>query len=194
LSKHGDVRVFGSYELDLMVWPEIDIWITNRQFEPPMAWDIVKDLSQVVSPTIVFVGNQVDHALGISPVKAVTVDFRFKHRDTHWKLDMGISTGEEPVKAFAFHDAVKQKLTPATRALIQTIKERTVDSPKYLKGKWGFSSQANTFRSFDIYLAVLRDGVSTPQEFAQYLLQTRGIDARQELSSAPNSHLVGSPR
>jgi hypothetical protein len=184
LSKHGDARIFGSYELDLMAWPEIDIWITNPDFRPPMAWDIVKDLSQVASPTFVFVANQVDHALGMSPTKAVTVDYRFKHRDTHWKLDIGISTGEEPVKAFAFHDTVKEKLTPATRALIKTIKERTVDSPKYLKGKWGFTSQANTFRSFDIYLAVLRDGVKTPQEFAHYLWEQRGIDVRADFVRA----------
>jgi hypothetical protein len=80
---------------------------------------------------------------------------------------------------------VRETLTPATRSLIKEIKERTVESPKYLKAKWGFTTQANTFRSLDIYLAVLRDGVRSPQEFAQYLLQERGIDARAELGASP---------
>jgi hypothetical protein len=183
LASHGDVRVFGSYELNLMAWPEIDIWVTNPRFRPAMAWDVIKDLSESVPPTVVFVANQIDHALGMSPLKAVTVDYRLKHREIHWKLDIGLSTGTEPVIAFAFHDTIKEKLTPAARRLIKTIKERTVESPKYFKGKWGFTTQANTFRSFDIYLAVLRDGVTTPQEFAQYLWERRGIDIRAQFTN-----------
>jgi hypothetical protein len=126
-------------------------------------------------------------------LKAVTVDYRLKHRDTHWKLDIGLSTGKEPVTAFEFHDFIKEQLSPTTRSLIKTIKERTVESPKYFKGKWGFTSQANTFRSFDIYLAILRDGVRTPEEFAQYLWEQRRIDARAELGALAAQSSVNAP-
>jgi hypothetical protein len=92
LSKHGDVRVFGSYELDLMVWPEIDVYVINPQFHPPMAWDIVKDLSQVVPPTVVFVANQIDHALGLTPVKSVAVDYRLSFQTSRHALKAGPRT------------------------------------------------------------------------------------------------------
>jgi hypothetical protein len=47
--------------------------------------------------------------------------------------------------------------------------------------RW-FTDAEGNFSCYDIYTAVLRDGVASPPEFAQYLWETRGIDVRAELA------------
>jgi hypothetical protein len=188
LSKHGEVRFFGSYALDLMAWPEIDVYVLNPDFRPPMTWDVLKDLSEAVAPTVVFVGNQIDHRLAINQCDGVMmVDFRFKHRETHWKMDISLSAGKQQNDAFPIHNTIKERLTPESSSLIRKIKELCVDSPRYLKSKWGFTSTEKNFWSYHVYTAVLRDGVSSPEEFAKYLLETRGIDLRTDFAVAGRS-------
>lgn len=182
LAKYGEVWLFGSYDYDLMVWPEIDIRVANPHFTPAIMWNVAKDLSSVVKPTIVFIANQMDHSFGWSPEDAVIMDYRFKHRDEHWKLDISFTKCDAGPDAFPLHPIVKARLTPSTHALIRCIKERLITSPRYLKSRWGFTDAEGNFSSYHIYTAVLRDGVTSPQEFVQYLWETRGIDVSAEFA------------
>lgn len=92
LGKYGDVHLHGSYKLDLMTWPEIDIWILSDDFQSSMAWDIIKDLANAVPPTHVHVINQFDHQLGRTPPDCISIDYRFLHEQVEWKLDICASS------------------------------------------------------------------------------------------------------
>jgi len=71
LERYGDVFLHGSYQMGLMTWPEIDVWLLNDEFRSQQAWDIVGELAKTVSPTHIHVINQLDHDLGRTPPDAI---------------------------------------------------------------------------------------------------------------------------
>ena len=92
LQRHGDLRLHGAYEMDLMTWPEIDVWIFNDAFASADAWKLVGALAEVAPPTHVHVINQLDHDLGKTPPDCVSIDYRFRYGDLQWKLDICIGS------------------------------------------------------------------------------------------------------
>lgn len=194
LDKYGEVRLHGAYEMDLMTWPEVDVWVLNDEFQASMTWDMIGDLARTASPTHVHVINQIDHALEMTPPYSVSVDYRFYHRGMEWKLDVCAGSHQRHAGDLEYLDHVRPQLTPEKREAILALKHLAAASSAYRKSRWRYTSGRHQFVGIDIYRAVLVDGIRSPAEFAAYLWQHRGIDVSHDFGVLPGSiSIIASP-
>lgn len=194
LRKFGEVRLHGAYEMDLMTWPEIDVWLLNSDVKSEMTWQMIGDLACVVPPTHVHVVNQLDHSLSMTPPDSITIDYRFIWRNVEWKLDICVGSYQRHIGGLAYLDQVKPQLMPEKREAILAIKQLATASPVYRKSRWKYVNGRSQFKSIDIYRAVLVDGVRTPREFADYLWRHARIEVSQDFGLQPGTFsIVASP-
>jgi hypothetical protein len=162
LSRIGSVRQIGSSTLGLMVWRDVDLAISGPTVTIERALDTMRPL--FLHPRV----RQVRYLneTGASTPTGVAVDERWYFQvfiDTRagdeWKLDLSFWLGEE-LHSEPVHEAIARELTPETRLAILWIKDRWHRLPSYRQ----------TVSSTDIYDAVLRHGIRTPEQFNRYLL------------------------
>ncbi|MBX3427570.1 MAG: hypothetical protein KF688_17960 [Pirellulales bacterium] len=194
LQRHGDLRLHGAYEMDLMTWPEIDVWIFNDAFASADAWKLVGALAEVAPPTHVHVINQLDHDLGKTPPDCVSIDYRFRYGDLQWKLDICIGSAARHEPGLEYLKHVVPQLTSEKRAAILAIKELAMRSRWYRKSRWYYAQGQKQMIGVDIYRAVLFEGVQTPAEFVNFIWQHKGIDISADFGLPPGAFsIVASP-
>lgn len=76
-----------------------------------------------------------------------------------WRVDLSIWLYDDHAHVTAFHEALRERLTPAQRRTILEIKDVWHRRPEY----------PDEVSGFEIYTAVLEHGVGTPEEFGAWL-------------------------
>lgn len=169
LSPLGSPVLLGSAALGLMVWPDIDVTIACPGLTIDQALETMHPV--YIHPQIkrVRYRNEAGH---FNPT-GLELDDRYyfgvyyhASTGTEWKIDVSFwtSVGEHPEP---FHEVIVKQLTEETRLAILWIKDVWYRLPTY----------RNQVYSVDIYDAVLSQGVRTPDEFDEYLIE-RGKPAR----------------
>lgn len=159
LEPAGRVRVVGSLELGLMVWPDIDLEIITSG--PPEAEAVLDVLRELVLVSGIRKINYADHRA--SPVsgipRGIYLGPDIDHRDLQWQVDLWFIDAEQAAVQQRLTTSIKNRLDDASRRRILQIKQVAAASEKYHRG----------VSSVDIYRAVLEEDVSSISGFVTYL-------------------------
>ena len=168
LRSYGKVHYTGSYALDLMAWPDIDI--TMMLDGDPYSFDTFfkmgKDLARVEGVDKIEYWNSLNwdvHNLPKGLYWGVRLD---THQwDVPWKIDVWATNETEFRRNQELMKRLSDEMTPEARKLIVEIKHSVI-TPE------GRTPQGS---GYYIYEAVLFKGLRTPREIREYV-KSHGID------------------
>ena len=162
-SAFGTTRVIGSYALDTMTWPDIDISMNlpNEQ-NVELFFELAKRIATKFEITRMSYSNHFirnfpgfDHGLywGI----------RLHYAEREWKIDLWGYDDTDYQKHIADAEALHRQLQQTDRVAILRIKHVICQHPDY---------RGNVYNSMAIYRAVLEDKVESVDEFKAWLEKT----------------------
>jgi len=164
LARYGTPVVLGSYVFDTMTWADLDLYLIcdapdagdffelAKEIENCLKTDWMKYLNNMAGkwpdlPRGLYWGVQTSH--GVPRLWNIDI----------WRL--GPTVAQEHLE---FQAALQDRITPECRQAILQIKSHFCIHPKYGRG----------FAGFDVYKAVLNDGVQSVAEFER-VLREKGI-------------------
>ncbi len=163
LSCFGNVLLTGSYSYDLMTWRDIDLCLAVEKPTPKLMLKIGTKLLNNKNVATMYYRNE--YVLGTpGNPKAIfwCIELKDKKRK-RWKIDILVSEKKTVEKVIKPGILLRKKLTPELRGKILALKG-------ILSQKKGYRS---TFRSTDIYKAVIDDNVSSISEWTKWLSEKR---------------------
>lgn len=168
LSKYGTPTLIGSTALGLMVWRDIDIEVTIKDFTK-------EELVKIISAIFISAGYRIDvcminnyeklnanlplgYYLGLKYFGDISPEEAVGSNEKIWKIDIWFLT-EGNLRGKIKTEELQSKLTEGKRRAILEIKDAVAKNPKYRK----------EIKSMDIYIAVLDKGIKNLEEFEKYL-------------------------
>lgn len=171
LSEYGEVKIAGSYSLDVMLRPDIDVYVVVEKHD----WDKVVDLqSQIIKKKyfrdVYFIDwlNFENKQAGmvaewIPSIKGYYFATVIPVEDQRWKMDIWLITKEYD-KSAELTDHFKNLLkgsNESKKLAILEIKNAMRQGKKYIEGVDGKL----------IYNAVLENGITDVESFKEFLLK-----------------------
>ena len=156
LSRRGKVTFTGSYFLDVMVYPDVDLWMPKVSQEEifhmaaeiaasPLVWQVVFEKSKDPNlPGGLYLKARVDYGDWSRP----------------WKIDIWSIEQALLEKKMDEMEHFQRKLTPELRQQIILYKDSLLTS----------EGRTPMYSGYFIYKAFLDEGLSDPQEVTQYLV------------------------
>ena len=160
LRSFGTTRVIGSYALDTMTWPDIDISMNlpNEQ-NVELFFEIAKRIATKFEITKMSYSNHFirgfpgyDHGLYWGT--------QLRYAEREWKIDLWGYNDTDYQTHIAEFDRLHEQLRQADHVAILRIKHVICQHPDY---------RGNVYNSMAIYRAVLEDKVETVDEFNAWL-------------------------
>jgi hypothetical protein len=159
LKNYGTPHITGSYELDLMTWRDLDIYIESNQITEENFFELGKELMQLLQPVKMnFRNERITKTKGL-PNGLYWGIYLGNERAGDWKIDIWAVDSKELELLKDYCSNIKARLNKANSKTILEIKSLCWKNPLYRK----------SFTSSDIYSAVLDHGISNFEEFQQYL-------------------------
>jgi len=166
LDPAGSVRPVGSFELGLMVWPDLDLEvITPGPPRPEVVLDVLRDLVLISGVSKI---NYADHrnGAGAELPRGIYVGPDPDFRSVRWQVDIWFIDEDQAAERRRLAESFRGRLTDASRRTILQIKQVAAASYRYHRG----------VSSVDIYRAVLDEGVTSVDGFVSVLARTgRGL-------------------
>ena len=156
LKKYGTPHVVGSYRMDLMAWNDldIDIDISGTGMNNRRLYELTAGLLPRFQP-VWYEAKVTTDAGGRS---AWFHGLETTILGELWNIDLWFFEHDTVDKAIYFCDQTVQQINqdPAKKSAILEIKTYLME-----RGKYSFDQ----YTSMDVYRAVLKDGVTTPEQF-----------------------------
>ncbi|MBI2109486.1 MAG: nucleotidyltransferase domain-containing protein [Parcubacteria group bacterium] len=162
LKTYGEVKIGGSYALNVMLRPDLDLFVIAEKHD----WNKVLDIQSKIMKTkyfrefdfvnwVDFKTNEEDFLPGYYFQPWVPID------DQLWKIDVWLFTQEcdKSAENTEYFKKLLKKSDESKRIAILEIKEAMRQGLKYIKGVNGKL----------ICKAVLESGITTPKEFREFL-------------------------
>jgi len=160
LRSFGTVHISGSYELDLMTWRDLDIYLENENITEPDFFEIGKQICELLHPVKMSYRNErISKTQGL-PQGLYWGTYLGNEKKGAWKIDLWAVGPDECKRMTDYCSEIKQKLTPENILTILDIKSYCWNQPGYRR----------TFNSSDIYNSVLENGVTNLQQFIKFLV------------------------
>ncbi len=164
LGELGEPHLVGSAALGLMVWPDLDMTVVCEALDVVALHRAAVDL--VSHPRVRQLTFRNESVLWNSHPEMYPdgIYWGIDYRDGHltWNIDVWFVSDADRQPDLRHVRELAGRLTSETRSAILDIKRAWVTRPEYGK----------TVRSFDIYMAVLDQGIRTAKEFERYLRTT----------------------
>lgn len=164
LERYGQARVSGSHALDLMVWRDLDIYLVNEDLPLAGFFHLGGQLAELLTPARMHFRNERATKTQGLPVGLYWGVYLGNEREGAWKIDIWAVAPAQFMVLETSHDHVQRRLTAAARRTILEIKAQCWMKPGYRR----------TFSSWDIYEAVLDQGVVDLGSFDAYLKSVKG--------------------
>ncbi len=158
----GDVRVVGSAEIGLMVWPDIDIEVLcDGRPELASVLKVVERFMEQVGVTKV---NLADHRDSVDEnlPKGIYLGPDILFNSVKWQMDIWFINRGEAEQRRELVQSIVAKLNNDNRQVILRLKQKVAASDKYHRG----------VSSVDLYTAVLDENVRDLAGFERYLAKT----------------------
>jgi hypothetical protein len=165
----GPVEVTGSYISNLMCWRDLDVMLLVGPDYSPQ--DVLNLISRVIELPGVVGFDYRDERADRSPTGLVSeeryhVPFLLERGAGIWCLDLTLWLHDLHENNTAWHKALRDSITDEQRAAVLRIKDVWFRHPSY-PGQIG---------GFDIYTAVIEEGVRTPERFRVWLARRGMLD------------------
>jgi hypothetical protein len=163
----GALAVTGSYISGLMCWRDLDVGLlVGADYSPA---DVMQLVSRVMELPGVIGFDYRDERGGRSPTgqakeERYHLPFLFERGDSIWRVDLTLWLHDPHENVAAWHRSLRELITPGQRAAVLRIKDVWYRQPSYPDRVGGF----------EIYTAVISDGIRTPEQFRRWLA-TRGL-------------------
>lgn len=160
LNAFGTTSVIGSYTLDTMTWPDIDISMNlpNDQ-NVKLFFELGKRIATKFEITKMSYSNHfIRNFPGFDHGLYWGIQLRYAGRE--WKIDLWGYDDTDYQTHIADFDALHRQLQQADRAAILRIKHVICQHPDY---------RGNVYNSMAIYRAVLEDKVESVDEFKAWV-------------------------
>ncbi len=158
----GPVLVVGSYVSGLMCWRDLDVCLlAGVEFSPADVLELLKRVVELPG----FVGFTYRDERGQrSPTGAATderyhVPFDLDAGQGRWRIDLSVFLRDLHRHVAAWHEQLRDTITDQQRLAVLRIKDVWHRLPSYPEQVSGW----------EIYTAVLRDGVGGPEQFGGWL-------------------------
>ncbi len=169
LRSFGTTRVIGSYTLDTMTWPDIDISMNlPNEHNVELFFEIAKRIATKFQITKMSYSNHFirgfpgyDHGLYWGT--------QLRYAEREWKIDLWGYNDTDYQTHIAEFDTLHRQLRQADRNAILRIKHVICQHPDY---------RGNVYNSMAIYRAVLEDKVETVDEFNAWLENNSQTETR----------------
>jgi hypothetical protein len=149
LERYGQVETTGSYKFGVMTWRDIDLCVAVPEPTTLLLFDMGKEIAGLPHVGSMYFRNEYVLRTPGNPVAMFwTVDV-FPPGGKKWKLDVLVATHGEVRRVLAIGEELLHGIDDAKRASILAIKSVLGKSTGYRV----------SFRSTDIYEAVMKDGV-----------------------------------
>ena len=165
LSRHGRVMDVGSAALGLMVWRDLDLTVVCPTLDVAAVADTGAELARRERVRKVRFRNDTG-GWNTNPryPDGLYLGLDCRSRIDHqWNVDIWFVDEPERQPDLAHARELPPRLTPESRVAILVIKDAWAQRPEY----------GNQVTSWDIYRAVLDDGLRTSAEFAKWTRQRR---------------------
>ena len=163
LNAFGTTQVIGSYTLDTMTWPDIDISMNLPDGQNvERFFELGKRIAAKFQITKMSYSNHfIRNFPGFDHGLYWGILLRYAERE--WKVDLWGYGDTDYQKHIAESDALHQRLQQADRTAILRIKHVICQHPDY---------RGNVYNSMAIYRAVLEDKVESVDEFKAWIEKT----------------------
>jgi hypothetical protein len=158
----GPVLVMGSYVSGLMCWRDLDVGLlAGVECSPSDVLDLLKRVAELPG----FVGFTYRHArgercpTGDARDERYHVPFDLDAGRGRWRIDLSVWLGDPHASVAAWHERLRETISDEQRLTALQIKDVWHRLPSYPDQVGGW----------EVYTAVLRDGVRTPEEFGRWL-------------------------
>jgi hypothetical protein len=158
----GPLAVTGSYISGLMCWRDLDVGLlVGADYSPT---DVMQLVSRVLELPGVIGFDYRDERGDRSPTGQVKEEryhlpFLFERGDSIWRVDLTLWLHDPHENVTAWHRSLRESITPDQRAAALRIKDVWYRQPSYPEHVGGF----------EIYTAVIEDGIRTPEQFRRWL-------------------------
>jgi hypothetical protein len=159
LRNYGTPHITGSYDLELMTWRDLDIYLESNTISEAEFFELGKELVNLLDPVKMSYRNERRAATVGLPSGLYWGIYLGDERRGAWKIDIWTMETEELGQRIKFCTNIKSRLTPDTKKAIMEIKSQCWTNPAYRR----------SFSSTDIYTAVLDHRITGMQEFENYL-------------------------
>lgn len=155
LQDYGEVRITGSYQLDLMLKKDIDISLVNDNISVEEFSDLGKKLiDKLNTPSVYYRNTRISHA-----DKRPENSLYWGIKTGDWFLDIWAMSNKVFERADKYISQIKSKLNDKNRKVILLLKNEFINDGTYGKN----------FSSRELYDAVLNNRVETASQFNTYL-------------------------
>ena len=166
LKTFGTTQVIGSYALDTMTWPDIDISMNLPEAQNvELFFEIGKRIATKFQITKMSYSNHfIRNFPGFDHGLYWGTQLRYGERE--WKIDLGGDVDTDYQTHIADADALCRQLQQADRLAILRIKHVICQHPDY---------RGNVYNSMAIYRAVLEDNVESVDAFKAWVEKNNSI-------------------
>lgn len=155
LKNYGTPYIVGSYAMDLMVWNDLDIYVSNEFMSTEKLYKLTSFILNTFHP--VWYEAKKDIVYGKI---AWFHGFETEILGELCNVDIWFFNNATITKALDFSKSIKQKLivTPELKEVVINIKQSLIENEQY-----GFDK----FSSMDVYSAVFEDNVRSNKDFIE---------------------------
>jgi hypothetical protein len=176
----GPVLAVGSYVSGLMCWRDLDVVLLGGvEFSPADVLDLLKRVVELPG----FAGFTYRDERGERcPTGEVNderyhVPFDLDAGQGRWRIDLSVFLRDLHGHVAAWHEQLRDTITDQQRLAVLRIKDVWHRLPSY----------PDQVSGWEIYTAVLRDGVRTPEQFGRWLA-ANGFPGPDEATAGSRAH------
>lgn len=155
LRKYGEPHISGSYDLNLMTWRDLDIYLQVTEENEKDFFLLGADINLSLQPIKMHFRNELIAKTPGLPLGLYWGVYLGNERTGAWKIDIWYMRSVECKRLLEYCAVLKEKVTPEAAVDIMNIKSQCWSDPQYRK----------SYTSSDIYQAVLERGIRTFEDF-----------------------------
>ncbi|MDD3474628.1 MAG: hypothetical protein PHP08_01845 [Candidatus Dojkabacteria bacterium] len=155
LSKLGHLQIVGSYDLDLLVKPDIDISVSVDEYNIEKYFSVCKEIAQNIKPIrMKYIDQSVAQFSEFPFDTGYFLGINLERNNIKWSIDVWLFKEGIFKERVAYHNSIKEKINEINRGIIIEIKSSIYKNPNY--------------RSVDLYESVLFDNVKSLEDFHKW--------------------------
>lgn len=152
LSGYGDLTIIGSFALNLLIKPDLDIYVKIPSYDLKKHFEIFANIAETLHPLrMKFIDLREVNWTDFPMKEGLFIGVSLIQDGIEWSIDGWALTPNIYEERVAYHQEVQRLLTPELRPVVWEIKSQIYKSPAY--------------KSRDLYQAVLKEHVNSLSEF-----------------------------
>jgi hypothetical protein len=176
----GPVLVVGSYVSGLMCWRDLDVVLLGGvEFSPADVLDLLKRVVELPGfAGFTYRDERGERCpTGEANDERYHVPFDLDAGQGRWRIDLSVFLRDLHGHVAAWHEQLRDTITNQQRLAVLRIKDVWHRLPNY----------PDQVSGWEIYTAVLRDGVRTPEQFGRWLA-ANGFPGPDEATAGSRAH------